>query len=100
MGFASIYSAEYADKLMKAGAAEKLNSQPIGTGPFVFTRFQKNASIRYKANPDYFRGKPSVDPLIFAITRMPTSACRNCVAARPGRPVAQALDVQEALNRP
>ncbi|WP_248284586.1 ABC transporter substrate-binding protein, partial [Pseudomonas urethralis] len=41
MGFASIYSAEYADKLMKDGTPEKLNSQPIGTGPFVFQRFQK-----------------------------------------------------------
>ena len=68
MGFASIYPAEYADKLLKAGTPEKLNSQPIGTGPFVFGRFQKDAAIRYKANPDYFAGKPAVDNLIFAIT--------------------------------
>ncbi|WP_422418214.1 ABC transporter substrate-binding protein [Pseudomonas sp. GZD-222] len=68
MGFASIYSAEYADQLLKAGTPEKLNSQPIGTGPFVFNRFQKDAVIRYRANPDYFAGKPAVDPLIFAIT--------------------------------
>lgn len=54
MGFASIYSAEYAEQLMKAGTPEKLNSQPIGSGPFIFTRFQKDASIRYKANRDYF----------------------------------------------
>lgn len=68
MGFASIYSAEYADKLLKAGTPEKLNNQPIGTGPFVFQRFQKDAVVRYRANPDYFAGKPAVDPLIFAIT--------------------------------
>ncbi len=68
MGFASIYSAEYADQLLKAGTPEKLNSQPIGSGPFIFTRFQKDAVVRYKANPDYFAGKPAVDPLIFAIT--------------------------------
>ena len=68
MGFASIYSAEYADQLLKAGTPEKLNSQPVGTGPFVFNRFQKDAVIRYRANPDYFAGKPAVDPLIFAIT--------------------------------
>ena len=59
MGFASIYSAEYADKLMKAGTPELMNSQPIGTGPFVFNRFQKDAVVRYKANPDYFAGKPA-----------------------------------------
>lgn len=68
MGFASIYSAEYADQLMKAGTPEKLNAQPIGTGPFVFKRFQKDAAIRYSANPDYFAGKPAVDNLVFAIT--------------------------------
>ncbi|MDD0976259.1 ABC transporter substrate-binding protein [Pseudomonas fontis] len=68
MGFASIYSAEYADQLLKAGTPEKLNSQPIGTGPFVFNRFQKDAVVRYRANPDYFAGKPAIDPLVFAIT--------------------------------
>ena len=46
MGFASIYPAEYADKLLKAGTPEKLNSQPIGTGPFIFSRFQKDAVVR------------------------------------------------------
>jgi peptide/nickel transport system substrate-binding protein len=86
MGFASIYSAEYADKLLKADATDKLNSQPIGTGPFVFTRFQKDASVRYKANPDYFGGKPAVDPLIFAITPTPTCACRSCGATNARSP--------------
>lgn len=68
MGFASIYSAEYADQLLKAGTPEKLNTQPIGTGPFVFKRFQKDAQVRYEANPEYFGGKPAVGPLIYAIT--------------------------------
>ena len=84
MGFASIYSAEYADKLLKAGTPEKLNSQPIGTGPFVFQRFQKDAVVRYRANPDYFDGKPAVDPLIFAITtdaNVRLSFCRRTLAS-------------------
>ena len=68
MGFASIYSAEYAAQLLAAGTPETLNSQPIGTGPFVFKRFQKDASVRYSANPSYFAGKPAVDNLVFAIT--------------------------------
>lgn len=68
MGFASIYSAEYAAQLLAAGTPDKLNSQPIGTGPFVFKRFQKDASVRYSANPTYFAGKPAVDNLVFAIT--------------------------------
>ncbi|MEJ5057320.1 MULTISPECIES: ABC transporter substrate-binding protein [unclassified Pseudomonas] len=101
MGFASIYSAEYADKLLKAGTPEKLNNQPIGTGPFVFTRFQKDASVRYKANPDYFGGKPSVDPLIFAITpdanvRLQKLRRNECQIALSPKP----LDVQAALKEP
>lgn len=68
MGFASIYSAEYADKLMAAGTPQKFNSAPVGSGPFVFERFQKDAVVRYRANPDYFAGKPGVDRVIFAIT--------------------------------
>jgi peptide/nickel transport system substrate-binding protein len=67
MGFASIYSAEYADKLLKAGTPDKLNSQPIGTGPFVFSASRRTPWCA-TANPDYFAGKPAVDPLIFAIT--------------------------------
>ena len=68
MGFASIYSAEYADQLMAAGTPQKLNSAPIGSGPFAFERFQKDAVVRYRANPEYFAGKPGVDRVIFAIT--------------------------------
>ena len=48
--------------------AELLNQQPVGTGPFQFVDYQKDAVIRYKANPDYWGGKPKIDDLIFAIT--------------------------------
>jgi dipeptide transport system substrate-binding protein len=68
MGFASIYSAEYADQLLKAGTTAELNSKPVGTGPFIFQRYNKDAQVRYRPNPDYFRGKPPSDALIFAIT--------------------------------
>jgi dipeptide transport system substrate-binding protein len=68
MGFASIYSSEYADQLLKAGKTDDINSKPIGTGPFILVRYAKDAQIRYKANPDYYKGKPPADPLIFAIT--------------------------------
>ncbi|MEG8201606.1 ABC transporter substrate-binding protein [Pseudomonas sp. 5FOS] len=67
MGFTSIYSAEYGDQLLKAGKAAELNSKPIGTGPFIFQRYNKDAQVRFKPNPDYFRGKPPADALVFAI---------------------------------
>ena len=97
MGFASIYSAEYADQLMKAGTPEKLNAQPIGTGPFVFKRFQKDAVVRYAANAEYFGGKPTVDNLVFAITpdasvrlqKLKRGECQIALSPKP-------LDVEAA----
>ncbi|NBA97077.1 ABC transporter substrate-binding protein [Pseudomonas sp. R5(2019)] len=68
MDFASIYSAEYADQLLKAGKTQDLNSKPIGTGPFIFVRYAKDAQVRFKANPEYFRGAPPSESLVFAIT--------------------------------
>ncbi|MDT3718574.1 ABC transporter substrate-binding protein [Pseudomonas oryzihabitans] len=75
MSFASIQSAEYAGLLLKQGKPELLNQQPIGTGPFVFSRYQKDAVIRYKANHDYWKPEDvKLDNLIFAIT--PDAATR------------------------
>lgn len=68
MDFASIFSAEYADKLLKAGTPEKLDQNPIGTGPFQFVDYQKDAQIRYKGFDQYWAGKPAIDRLVFAIT--------------------------------
>ncbi|HEN8800977.1 MULTISPECIES: ABC transporter substrate-binding protein [unclassified Pseudomonas] len=68
MAFTSIYSAEYGDQLLKAGNTAQLNSKPIGTGPFIFQRYNKDAQVRFKANPDYFRGKPPAESLVFAIS--------------------------------
>ncbi|MGI4855767.1 MAG: ABC transporter substrate-binding protein [Janthinobacterium lividum] len=68
MGFASIYSAEYADQLLKAGKTTQLNDKPIGTGPFQLRSYQKDAVIRYDVNPTYWGPKPRVDRLIYAIT--------------------------------
>ena len=68
MDFASIESAEYADYLMKKGTPEQFDQMPVGTGPFSFVDYQKDAVIRFKANPDYWGGKPKVDDLVYAIT--------------------------------
>jgi dipeptide transport system substrate-binding protein len=68
MDFASILSAEYAAKLEAEGKKDMINQQPIGTGPFMFVDYQKDAVIRYKAHPDYMNGKQAIDDLVFAIT--------------------------------
>ena len=65
----SILSAEYADQLLKAGTPEKLDNEPIGTGPFVLVNYQKDSVIRYDRNDNYWRGPAKVDHLVFAITK-------------------------------
>ncbi|HPQ96558.1 MAG TPA: ABC transporter substrate-binding protein, partial [Thiolinea sp.] len=74
MDFASIMSSEYADAMMKADTPEKVDTDPVGTGPFQLVAYQKDSMIRYQANPDYWGGKPAIDNLVFAIT--PDNAVR------------------------
>ena len=40
-------------------------NNPIGSGPFKFVRWEKGGPVELAANPDYFRGKPAIDRLIF-----------------------------------
>ncbi|WP_445495929.1 dipeptide ABC transporter periplasmic-binding protein DppA [Photorhabdus sp. SF281] len=68
MDFASILSAEYADKMMKAGTPQNVDLNPIGTGPFQLLQYQKDSRILYKAFNEYWGGKPKVDRLVFSIT--------------------------------
>ncbi|SLJ84115.1 ABC transporter substrate-binding protein [Psychrobacter sp. DAB_AL43B] len=70
MPFAYIHSAEYAKQLQDAGKAADLNTKPVGTGPFVFTSYQKDAQIRYAKNPDYWnKDDIHIDNLVFVITK-------------------------------
>ncbi|MDH0893259.1 MULTISPECIES: ABC transporter substrate-binding protein [unclassified Pseudomonas] len=91
MGFTSIYSAEYAGQLLAAKTPGKLNSHPVGTGPFVFERYAKDAQVRFAGNPHYWGGKPPLDRLLLAITPDPNTriqqlkagACQIAVFPRP-----------------
>lgn len=75
MSFASVQSAEYAGQLLKDGKAEDINQKPVGTGPFVFKRYQKDSQIRYVANKQYWKPEDvKLDNLVFAIT--PDAASR------------------------
>jgi len=75
MSFASVQSAEYAAQLLKEGKPEQINQKPVGTGPFVFKRYQKDSQIRYGANKQYWKPEDvKLDNLVFAIT--PDAAAR------------------------
>ena len=91
MDFASIASAEYADFLAKQNKKEQFDQAPVGTGPFSFVTYQKDAVIRFKANKEYWGEKALVDDLVFAITPDPTARyskvkageCHFMIAPRP-----------------
>ncbi len=68
MPFASIISKEYTDKLAADGKKDDLNQFPVGTGPFQFVAYQKDAVVRFKANDTYWGTRPKIDDLVFAIT--------------------------------
>lgn len=72
MDFASILSKEYGDSLLKKKTPEKMDTEPVGTGPFVFQRYQKDTLIRYAAHENYWGGKPAMDKAVFAITVDPS----------------------------
>jgi peptide/nickel transport system substrate-binding protein len=36
------------------------NTQPVGTGPYVFKGWSHGSEMRFDANPDYFAGKPKI----------------------------------------
>jgi dipeptide transport system substrate-binding protein len=54
MDFASILSAEYADKMQTEGTQETVDNAPIGTGPFEFVSYKKiyaittDATVRFQ----------------------------------------------------
>lgn len=104
MDFSSILSKEYADAMLAAGTPEMLNQAPIGTGPFVFKNYQKDAVIRYAANPDYWRGRAALDNLVFAITpdasvryqKLKANECQ--VAPYPSPADAEAMRADPQIN--
>jgi dipeptide transport system substrate-binding protein len=101
MPFTTIHSAEYAAFLLKAGKPEQFDQIPVGTGPFSFVAYQKDAVIRFKKNPDYWGEKAIVDDLVYAITLDPTARfsklkageCHHAAYLRPA-------DIKEVGNDP
>ena len=73
MDFASILSLEYFEAMAKKGTPNAADIFPIGTGPFEFVSYQKDATIRYKAFDAHWAGRPKVDNLVYSITRDATA---------------------------
>ena len=110
MSFASILSAEYAEQLLKAGKPSDINQKPIGTGPFVFQRYQKDSQIRYKGNKDYWApNEVKIDNLVFSINIDPSvriqklrrNECQVTLHPRPADlPALKADNKLQVLQQP
>jgi len=104
MDFASIASAEYADFLMKKGTPEQFDQIPVGTGPFQFVNYQKDAVIRFKAFDAYWGGKAKIDDLVYAITPDNTARYAKLKAGEchvmgyPNPADLEAMGKDEAIN--
>ena len=71
---------------------DKYKTQPIGSGPFQFDSYQPKQDVTLLANPDYFRGKPKLNQVIYSY--IPDDTSRrfafvrqevDMIAARPLR---------------
>jgi dipeptide transport system substrate-binding protein len=112
MDFASILSQEYFETMMKKGTPNAADVYPIGTGPFEFVSYQKDAIIRYRAFDKYWGGRPKIDHLVYAITRdataryakLKTGECQVMAFPKPAdldamkKDPALAIQQKEGLN--
>ena len=72
MQFAVVLSKEYADSLIKKKSMAQIDQNPIGTGPFIFSKYVKGSQVRFKTNKKYFKKPSSLDGMVFAITPDPS----------------------------
>lgn len=80
MSYLSMLLLEQAEAYVKEGNADKLDQTPVGTGPFKLIAYQQDAVIRYQAFDNYWKGRPNIDDLIFAITKDPNTRTQKMLA--------------------
>jgi peptide/nickel transport system substrate-binding protein len=44
---------------------KEFRNHPVGTGPFIFREWRERDRVALDANPNYWKGKPKVDHLVF-----------------------------------
>ena len=50
----------------------KIDSHPVGTGPFYLNDYQVNDLIRLKRNNSYWQGQPKMSQIVFDISHRGT----------------------------
>lgn len=70
--FSTVLSAEYAKYLLDRGTPEKIDFEPVGTGPFIFKSYEKDQATRFRRNPEYFLGPAALENLVVQIVTDPS----------------------------
>lgn len=74
-----VLTAYHGGNIVCKAAAEELgdqfNTRPIGTGPFMFEEYKPQQSVTLVANPDYFRGAPQLERIVY--NYIPSDASRD-----------------------
>jgi peptide/nickel transport system substrate-binding protein len=55
------------EKEVRKFANEPGSGGVVGSGPYIVTEHQKGQFLRFKANPNYYGGKPKVDEVVFRV---------------------------------
>lgn len=66
---------------------EGFATNPVGTGPFKFASYQADTNIVLDANPDYFRGAPTLERIIYRV--IPDASTRRLELENGGVDVVQ-----------
>lgn len=51
-----------------------INTNPVGTGPYVMAEYAPGSHVKFEANPSYFLGMPSIDTFVFQIVENSNTA--------------------------
>lgn len=62
--YAPILSAEYAQRLAKEDKKERLDREPVGTGPYLLDEYRNGQYIRLTRNGNYWRGLPRMRQVV------------------------------------
>jgi len=78
--FAVILSKEYGEQLVKVNQLERIDSHPVGTGPFKLKEYRAGSLIRYLPHKDYWDDTSQLEQLIFDITPSNTGRLTKLLA--------------------
>lgn len=71
---------------------------PVGTGPFMLTKWEKNVSLSYEKNPNYWEeGKPYVDEVQMLIIEDPQTLASSLEAGEVDAVYGLSVDITKTL---